>query len=317
MAHSILVTGATGFVGSHLLDRLADHTELAGWYRPDGRQPDRSRAIQWHPVDVLDAAAVRDSIDQVSPTRIYHLAGAPLVGASAATVVPQLRANALGTHHVLEAVRRLGLTCRVLVVSSAQIYQAGDEAISETAPLVPTSPYGLSKLAADQIALRAAEEDALDVVVARPFNHAGPRQGPDFVVSSFARQIALIEAGKLPPVIHVGNLSARRDLTDVRDVVDAYLRMMDSGQRGRPYNICSGRAWRVSDLLDELRHLSSVEVNVEVDQSLLRPIDAPVLQGDAARARAELGWTPRIPVERLLRDTLDWWRAEIRTSNPA
>jgi GDP-4-dehydro-6-deoxy-D-mannose reductase len=307
----ILITGATGFVGSHLLDRLAGRGPLAGWFRPDGRPPDRSRGVEWHGVDLLDPEAVRRSLAELAPTQVYHLAGAPLVGASWPTVVPQLRANALGTHHLLEAVRSSGGPCRVLVVSSAQVYQPGDEPIDEHARLRPPTPYGLSKLAADQIALSAAEDDGMDVVVARPFNHAGPRQRPDYVVSSFARQIALIEAGRAEPVIHVGNLSVRRDLTDVRDVVDAYTRVMEAAPRGRPYNICSGRAWRIGDLLDELLHLSSRAVTVEVDETRLRPADASVLQGDAGRARVELGWMPRIPVEQTLRDTLNWWRKEI------
>src|SRR5262249_10553771 len=158
-------------------------------------------------------------------------------------------------------------------------YQASDDPIDEGAPRVPSNPYGVSKLAADDLALRAAVEDGLDVVVARPFNHAGPRQSPEYVVSSFARQIARIEAGLAPPVIDVGNLAARRDLTDVRDVVAAYERLMDAAPGGRPYNICSGRAWRVADLLDELRHLSSVQVRVEIDVARLRPSDTPVIQG--------------------------------------
>jgi GDP-4-dehydro-6-deoxy-D-mannose reductase len=309
MTDVVLVTGATGFAGSHLLDRLRGRKRLVGWCRPGGQAPGPSEDVTWDAVDVLDSVAVREGIERASPTHIYHLAGAPLVGASWRNTAAPLRANALGTHHVLDAVRLSGRKCRVLVVTSAQIYQQSDEPISESAQLVPRTPYGLSKLAADQLALRAVLDDGLDVVVARPFNHAGPRQRPDYVVSSFARQLALIEAGRAEPVLRVGNLSARRDLTDVRDVVDAYLRLMDAAPAGRPYNICSGRAWRIADLLDELRQLSTTPVEVEIDQDRLRPADALVLQGDATRLRAELGWSPTIPVEQMLRDTLEWWRA--------
>jgi GDP-4-dehydro-6-deoxy-D-mannose reductase len=311
-----LVTGATGFAGGHLLDRLAERASLVGWYRPGGRPPDPSRLITWQPVNMLDAAGVLGAIAEIHPARVYHLAGTPQVDTSWREVVTQLKTNALGTHHLLDAVRQAGHPCRVLVVTSAQIYRPGDEPINEHAELLPQNPYGLSKLAADQLALRAAADDGMDVVVARPFNHAGPRQSPDFVISSFARQIALIEAGQAPPTIKVGNLAARRDITDVRDVVDAYERLMDDGTSGRPYNICSGRAWRMADLLDELLHLSTASVTVEVDQTRLRPSDALVLQGDASRMRAELGWIPRIQVEQTLRDTLDWWRRQVGGLSP-
>jgi GDP-4-dehydro-6-deoxy-D-mannose reductase len=204
--------------------------------------------------------------------------------------------------------------CRVLVVSSAQVYQRSDEPIDEDTPLVPATPYGLSKLAQDRLAAAAVRDDHLDVVIARPFNHAGPRQSPAFAVASFARQIARIEAGLDPPELRVGNLDARRDLTDVRDVVEAYVRIMEGAPAGRPYNICSGRAWRVGDLLEELRHMSTVRIRVEVDPARLRPQDIPVIQGDASRLQADLGWSPRVPVEQTLHDTLEWWRQEIQNS---
>jgi GDP-4-dehydro-6-deoxy-D-mannose reductase len=309
-----LITGATGFVGGHLIDRLGGSTPIVGWHRPGGRTPDPAPAVTWEAVDVLDRARVRAAVEAAQPSRVVHLAGAPHVGGSWKTVVAHLETNALGTHHLLEAVRALTHPCRVLVVTSAQIYQASDEPIDEGSPRVPSNPYGLSKLAADDLALRAAAEDGLDVVIARPFNHAGPRQSPEYVVSSFARQIARIEAGLEPPVIHVGNLEARRDLTDVRDVVAAYERLMDAAPTGRPYNICSGRAWRVADLLDELRQVSAVQVRIEIDEDRLRPADVPVIQGDATRIRTELGWSPRLKVEDTLRDTLEWWRRQVRVA---
>jgi GDP-4-dehydro-6-deoxy-D-mannose reductase len=307
-----LVTGAAGFAGSHLLDRLADHAAIVAWCRPGGRHPDESRHLDWHPVDLLDPEAVRVNLETVAPARIYHLGGAAHVDASWSSAVPHLRANVLGTHHVLEAVRMSQRPCRVLVVSSAQIYQRSDDPISEDAPLLPGTPYGLSKLAQDQLAISAVRDDGLEVVIARPFNHTGPRQGPAFAVASFARQIARIEAGLDPPELRVGNLDARRDLTDVRDVVDAYVRLMEGAQPGRPYNICSGRAWRIGDLLDELLQMARTPVKVEVDESRLRPTDIPVIQGDATRMQADLGWWPRIPVEQTLQDTLDWWRSEVK-----
>jgi GDP-4-dehydro-6-deoxy-D-mannose reductase len=308
---TILVTGATGFAGGHLLDRLADRAPLVAWYRPGGQAPDPQRHIDWRPVDLLDAPEVERAFQEAAPTHVFHVAGAPQVSTSFTSAVPHLRTNVLGTHHLLEAVRRSARACRVLVVSSSQIYQNSDDPLDENAALLPSTPYGLSKLAQDRLAECAWREDDLDIVIARPFNHAGPRQSADFVVSSFARQIALIEEGMAAPELRVGNLDARRDMTDVRDVVEAYVALMTSAPAGRPFNICSGRAWKVRDLLDELLHFARLPIRVTVDAALLRPVDVPVVQGDASRIRAEIGWAPRIPVEQTLSDTLEWWRGKI------
>lgn len=307
-----LVTGATGFAGGHLLDKLADRAPLVAWYRPGGQQPDPNRHIDWRPVDLLDAEQVGRGLEEAMPVQVFHLAGVPQVASAWRTALPHLRTNVLGTHHVLEAIRRAGRPCRILVVSSAQVYQIGDDPIDESAPLVPATPYGLSKLAQDRLAERAWLEDGLDVVIARPFNHAGPRQAAAFVVSSFARQIARIEASLAPPELLVGNLDARRDMTDVRDVIEAYDLLMAAAPPGRPFNICSGRAWKIGDLLEELLRAARAPITLTVDETRLRPSDVPVMQGDASRIRTELGWSPRIPVEQMLSDTLEWWRAEVR-----
>lgn len=307
-----LVTGASGFVGGHLLDRLKGRAVVA-WHRPGTAPPARLRDdFDWRPMDILDRDAMNQAIETIGPSAIFHLAGAPSVETSWQNVLPHLSINALGTHRLLEAVRLANRTTRVLVVSSAQIYQPSDDALREDSPLVPANPYGLSKLAQDQLALEAARTDGLDIVVARPFNHIGPRQRAGFAVSSFARQIARIEAGLAPPEIRVGNLEARRDITDVRDVVDAYERLMKNAQSGRAYNICSGRAWRIRDLLDELLHLTPAPVQITTDEARLRPADIPIVQGDATRMRVELGWVPSIRVEQTLRDTLDAWRAHVK-----
>jgi GDP-4-dehydro-6-deoxy-D-mannose reductase len=307
-----IVTGASGFAASYVLDRIGHRGRVIAWRHSRPGSPTTDSRIEWRSVDVLDRVAVQDAVAEAEPDVVYHLAGAAQVDTSWQNVAPHLATNALGTHHVLRAVRRVGRPCRVLIVTSAQIYQPGDDPISETAPLLPPSPYGLSKLAQDQLALHAARDEGMDVVIARPFNHAGPRQEPAFAVPGFARQIARIETGLAPPVIRVGNLDARRDLTDVRDVADAYIRAVEAAPRGRAYNVCSGRAWRIGDLLDELLHLSPSEITVETDPARIRPNDVPVLQGNAARARAELGWTPHIPIEQTLRDTLEYWRGRVR-----
>jgi GDP-4-dehydro-6-deoxy-D-mannose reductase len=225
--------------------------------------------------------------------------------------VPHLQINAMGTAHLLDAIREVDWPCRTLVVTSAQVYSSSDSPIDEDGPLIPQSPYGLTKLAQDQLAAQAATADGLEVLIARPFNHVGPRQAAGFAVSSFARQIARIEQRLAPPTMRVGNLDTRRDVTDVRDVVDAYIRIMDDGRTGRAYNVCSGRAWRIRDLLDALLRLSTATIAIETDPARLRPNDVGIVQGDATRIGRELGWQPRIQMEGTLRDTLDWWRAEV------
>lgn len=309
--NAILVTGAAGFAGSHLLDRLiGSGAPIVGWYRPDMPPPARAD-VQWRGVELTDRASVAAAIAEDTPAQIYHLAGAPSVETSWTNAVPHLRINALGTHHLLEAVRIAGLPCRVLVVTSAQVYETREQALDEDSRLRPSTPYGLTKLAQDELARQAAAE-GIDAIVARPFNHVGPRQTAGFAIASFARQVARIEAGLDASVMRVGNLEPRRDLSDVRDVADAYVRLMAKGVSGRAYNVCAGTAHRIGDVLDTLLRLATVSVTRETDAARLRPNDVPVVLGDATRIRSEIGWSPRIPFETTLRDTLDWWRAEVR-----
>lgn len=308
---TVIVTGAAGFAGSHLLDRLPGAGRIIGWHRPGGRVPGNPRSgIEWRAVDVTNREAVGNAIAESRPDRIFHLAGAASVETSWTNAVPHLQINVMGTEAVLDAVRLSDLSCRVLVVTSAQVYGPSDGPISEDVPLLPQSPYGFTKLAQDRLALATAA-DGLDVVVARPFNHIGPRQEAGFAIASFARQIARIEHGQANPVLAVGNLESHRDITDVRDVVDAYMRIMEAGQTGRAYNVCSGRAWRIRDLLDSLLSRSTAKVEVTTDPARFRPVDVPVVQGDPSRIRTELGWTPQIDMQQTLHDTLDYWRSEV------
>lgn len=304
----ILVTGATGFAGSHLLERLPLGARVTAWARPDGSPASQSAAaVEWRGVDLLDRAAVADAIAHAQPSIIYHLAGAPHVGTSFDNPAEPLAINAVGTHHLLTAVAAQAPLARVVIVTSAMIYRPSDAALTEDAEKVPQSPYGLSKLAQDRLAILAAG-DGLDVVVARPFNHTGARQSPTFSIPGFAQQIARIEAGIQPPVLRVGNLEAERDITDVRDVADAYALIAAKGERGAAYNVCSGRAWRIGDLLEQLLKRARVPVRVDVDPARLRPAELPRLLGDNARLRA-LGWVPRVSLESMLDDVLAHWRA--------
>ncbi len=223
---------------------------------------------------------------------------------------PTFAINVRGTHHLLQALERAAVDARVLVPSSALVYATSSDALDENHPLAPSSPYGLSKLAQEMLAART--NGALAVTIARPFNHFGPRQDPFFAASGFARRIADIEHGRWAPEISVGNLEARRDLTDVRDTVRAYQLILERGIPGRPYNVCTGHAIAIRELLDRLLALARVPITVKVDPSRYRPNDTPVLLGDPGRLRDELGWTAAIPLEQTLDDLLAYWRDRSR-----
>jgi GDP-4-dehydro-6-deoxy-D-mannose reductase len=289
-----LVTGAAGFAGRHLLDRLPG---AVGWTRRD--------------VDLLDRDAVRARIRALAPAAIYHCAGAPHVAHSWSDTTRPLASNVLATHHLLDAVRRTGRACRVLIPGSAYVYAPSEIPVTEDAPLRPSNPYALSKLAQEQLGLRALEEDGIEVIVTRSFNHTGPRQRPSFAAPGFAQQLARIEAGRDEPVIHVGNLDARRDFTDVRDTVRAYELLMQRGAPATPYNVCSGRAHSIREVLDALATRISVRVRIELDPSRLRPSDTPVLVGDPSRLRSDTGWNPEIAFDQMLDDLLEYWRQAV------
>jgi GDP-4-dehydro-6-deoxy-D-mannose reductase len=304
-----LVTGATGFAGSHLLERLLETTDaVAAWANAHGRPaPAGDPRVTWSAVDLLDPAAVERALGELQPSVIYHLAGRPHVAEAWKTSGRSLRVNALGTHHVLTAAARVAPDCKVIVAGSALVYKPAVSALREDDPLGPSDPYGLSKLAQEMI----AERSATAVVRTRPFNHAGPRQSESFVTSSFAKQIAEIEAGARDPKLLVGNLDARRDIMDVRDTARAYAALAAAGRPGQVYNICSGTAYRVGDLLERLLGLARVRVHVEQDPARLRPSDNPLVLGDAARLTRDTGWQPMIPIERTLADLLAWWRIRV------
>jgi GDP-4-dehydro-6-deoxy-D-mannose reductase len=312
-----LVTGGTGFAGRHLIAHLLDgEPEIAAWGNPQG-QPlpgDGDGRVRWSAVDVLDMTAMLRELDAVRPSAIYHCAGIADVHAAWSDTARPLRVNALGTARLLEAVRLARLDAPVLVTGSALVYRPSPEPLTEDSPLGPSNPYGISKLAQEMVAART---DWCRVLLARPFNHAGPGQSSSYVTSSFARQIAEIEAGLREPVLHVGNLEARRDITDVRDTVRAYRLLVNRGRHARPYNVCSGRACRVGDLVELLTAKARTPIRVDVDPDRLRPSDNPIVVGSYARIEAETGWRPGIPIERTLGDLLDHWRRALTARGPA
>ncbi|MFP4057821.1 MAG: GDP-mannose 4,6-dehydratase [Candidatus Brocadiia bacterium] len=302
-----LVTGATGFAGRHLCRRLleAGH-EVVGTRLADGEQAPHPLAT----CDVRDAQAVDALLARTRPDAIVHLAAIARVQDAAEAPHLAFATNVRGTQNLLESAAAHAPRATLLVVSSAEVYGAVPaEAlpIRESQPLAPARIYGLTKAAAE--CLCAAYADRLRAVVLRPFNHIGPGQSPRFVASSFARQVADIEARRAEPVLRVGNLEARRDFTDVRDVARAYALALDRCVPNTPYNVCSGRAVPVRRLLDLLLGMSDAAIRVEPDPARMRPGDVPALEGSPERFAAATGWAPRFDLERTLADLLAWWRS--------
>ena len=293
-----LVTGAHGFVGPY----LTRHLEAAG-DEVVGLGPE---------VDITDAEAIRAALAAARPEAVYHLAAASHVGSSWAAPAEVLRVNAEGTLNLLLAAEAAGVQ-RVLVVGSAEEYGIVDPAalpLVETSPLRPVTPYVASKVAAEVVGLQAFLGRGLPVVLARPFNHLGPGQSDRLVASTLAHQVARNER-EGTDVIMAGDLTPRRDFTDVRDVVRAYRLLVTQGEPGEAYNVCSGVDVPVSEVAEALISQASRPMRIELDPSRLRPVELPALRGDPSKLRAATGWVPEIPLERTLSDLLGWWRRRV------
>lgn len=313
-----LVTGANGFVGCYLVDALVSRGErvvgvglLPGW-PPAWQRLNGSADIDV--CDLADGDAIEAVVRAVQPARIYHLAGYPHAGRSFKEPDAAWSGNLTVTRRLCEAVIRWGGRPRIVFVGSGLIYGPPldpDVPFTEDTPLRPDTPYAASKAAADLACFQYACSPGLDIVRARPFNHTGPLQAPDFAIPNFARQLAAIAAGQAPPVIETGDLTARRDLTDVRDVVAAYLLLMEKGRTGEAYNIGSGQTWSMQQVLDRMLQLVNVQVEVRRRDDLLRPTEPLSVRVDAGKLRRETGWAPRISLDQTLADTLAAWQSTL------
>jgi GDP-4-dehydro-6-deoxy-D-mannose reductase len=309
----VLITGIAGFVGSHLTEWLLarGHT-VFGTVLPGeslANLDPGSEQMTLLPCDITRREQVAQAVGACEPEQIYHLAAQASVGESFARPDLTMDVNVKGTVNLLEAARAQPVPPRTVVVTSAEVYGDLSEAdlpAKETTRFAPAHPYAASKVAVHFLGQVYWRTYGVPVLEARPFNHIGPRQRPGFVVPDFARQVAAIRLGQQAPVMHVGNLSPRRDFTDVRDVVRAYQVLADLGEAGAVYHICSEHAVGVSQVLEMLLDLCDCSVRVETDAYRLRPAKMPVLFGSAERLRA-LGWAPSIPLAQSLRDTLAYW----------
>ena len=316
----VLITGITGFAGSHLAEYfLAERPEVEvfGTYRWRSRR-ENIEGIE-HQVRLLecelsDPVAVRQALETSRPDAIYHLAAQSFVPASWTAPVQTLVDNVSAQVNIFEAVRSLKLDPAIQIACSSEEYGLvlPDEVpIKESNPLRPLSPYAVSKVTQDFLAYQYFMSYGIRAIRTRGFNHTGPRRGEVFVTSNFAKQVATIEAGKAAPVIKVGNLDAVRDFTDVRDMVRGYVLATEKGKPGEVYNLASGKAITIRAMLDKLIALAKVDVKVETDPARLRPSDVEVLIGDYSKFHADTGWEPKIPFDQTLEDLLNYWRQRI------
>ena len=314
----VLITGITGFVGSHLADLLlSKNYEVYGIVRWRSNLENITHikdSLKLVEADVKDAHSLYKAINDARPDEIYHLAAQSFVPTSWTAPADTMETNAVGTINMFEAIRKSNTNPPVHVAGSSEEYgfvKPEETPIKEDNPLRPLSPYGVSKVAEDMLAYQYFKSYGIKTVVTRGFNHTGPRRGDVFVTSNFSKQIVEIEKGKGEAVIKVGNLEAQRDFTAVRDMVKGYHLALQKGVPGERYNLCSGRVYSVKQVLGMLLALSKIKVKIEKDSERIRPSDVPILLGDNTKFCRQTGWKPKIPFEQTLKDLLDYWRNKI------
>lgn len=311
-----LVTGVTGFAGSFLAEQLLRNKslEVIGTCFSDRELlniEDIKAEIKIEKINLLDSKATEDLITSTKPDLIFHLAAISFPYGSLDDPAKTMTNNIISQINLLEAVRKKNIDPKILIISSGDIYgmvEKEDLPIDEETTFRPTTPYSVSKITQDFLGLQYHLAHNMKIIRARPFNHIGPRQAAQFVVPSFAKQIAEIEKGKREGVIRVGNLFSKRDFTDVRDMIEAYILALDRGKLGEVYNIGSGVAYKISDILEKLLSFSSKKIKIEIDETLIRSKDESELRCDCTKFTRLTGWEPKIPIEQSLKDTLDYWR---------
>lgn len=309
------ITGLDGFVGQWLARALLGAgVEVAGGSRVDHPSysiltAGESRGLRWSAFELTDGPSIEKAVDEARPDAVFHLAAQASVAESLRDPVSTFEANVIGTALLLEAVAAKAPDATVVCVGSADAYgsvEARDLPLRESVQLRPANPYAASKAAAESIALQYARGGRLRAIVTRSFNHTGPGQRAAFAVPAFAQQIASIAAGTAVPTLRVGNLDARRDLVDVRDVVRAYRLIADRGETGTAYNVCSGTSVSMRSIVEDLIRIAGIDVAIEVDPARLRPADTKDLVGDFSRLNERTGWAPSISLDQTLRDIYAW-----------
>ena len=312
-----LITGISGFVGSHLAEHLlaSGGWEVAGaLYGPDQNIRHLAERLELYPAELSRLTVVESVLEWARPDVIFHLAAQPLTGESFRDPWGTMATNISMQVNLLQAMVNLDLNCRILIVGSSEEYglvREEDLPVTEETPLRPVNPYAVSKVAQNMLGLQYHLSHGLDTIRLRPFNHIGPRQSLGFVAPDFARQIARVEAGLQKSVMHVGNLEARRDFTDVRDVVRAYALLARHGEAGQVYNVGSGQAHTIRRMLETLLEFTVVPITVETDPARMRPSEVPRVVCNYHRLREATGWKPSFPFEESVGDVLDYWREQV------
>ncbi|MGA3092553.1 MAG: GDP-mannose 4,6-dehydratase [Terriglobales bacterium] len=306
----VFITGGTGFVGAHLiplLRPLASHIAVLS----SGRRPALESDVEYFEVDIRKADAVRTIMKDLHPDHVYHLAGISTVDESRENLRRTYEVNVTGALNLFEAAMQLPTPPRILNVSSSQVYAASDRPLRENDPIGPENPYAASKAMAELLVVQYRERSVGGVITARPFNHTGPGQPPNFVLPSIAKQFAEIEAGLRPPTLTLGNIDIERDFTDVRDVVRAYWMLLTKGRFDEVYNVCSGSLVSLRDIIELFQQSAGIEVSTTSVAKNLRLKDVPRVCGDPEKLCQETGWHPEIPLKKTVEDLLSYWRRAI------
>lgn len=318
MSKKALITGITGFAGSHLAELLLKEGYLVyGTTRPRSKKENIAEIedkLQLYDADLIDSHSISTVLSDVKPDYIFHLAAQAFVPTSWSSPATTMEANVTGTIHLFEAVRRAKISPVIQIACSSEEYglvKKAEAPITEDNPLRPLSTYAVSKIAMDYLGYQYFRSYGMKIIRTRGFNHTGPRQGDVYVCSTFAKQVALIEKGKHEPVLHVGNLSSYRDFTDVRDMVRAYLLAVHKCDPGEVYNICSGTAWQIQQVMDMLIKMSTKKITTRQDPGRMRPSDVELLLGTYDKFRKKTGWKPLISIEQTLEDLLNYWRVRV------
>ncbi len=308
-----LVIGAAGFVGNYLINEM-HRSGMECFATKLSHEVFENPYASVYDLNILEKEAVANLLMEIRPDYIFHLAAQSSVGVAWKNPCLTIDVNIKGSVNVMDAIRELYYKPRVLLIGSGEEYghiKEGETPISEDTLLRPGNIYAATKACQNMIGSIYSKAYDMDLILVRAFNHIGPGQLPLFVVSDFCKQVAEIEKGLREPVIRVGNLEAKRDFTDVRDVVRAYVQLVQKGMPGETYNVGRGKAIKIRDILDEIINQSKAKIAVEVDPAKLRPVDVPIIEADTIKIKKITGWRPEISIEQTISETLDYWRKRV------